>query len=263
MNHISRHFTSKDGRIYKSHSWELREGGYRRAALLIGNGLWPASEERRLIEFLLDRGFKIVSIELAYGSAQPPRPTLAGFRQAISAFAEETGPIGLPLYLVASSFSASALLPVATSLPEIAALVMLSPAAVLPPPGLKAPLFFWRTAELPVEAGQLSGTPEDLVELFKGPASHKFRKGDLKQLAAEFAKALKAPLDLPAAAFVGEDDPLAPETARAALKEAGARVYAYPRVKREPPHDRYVDNFFADLGSFLDEVEASKAKASG
>jgi hypothetical protein len=259
MNHIAKNFETKEGRVYKSHSWELREGGYRRAALIVGHGLWPVSEELKLIGFLLDRGFLVISLEVAYGSSQ--RPRLSTFREAVAAFAEEAAPVGLPLYILASSFSASALLPVAEKLPEATALALISPIVDFPPPGLKVPLFFWPSAELPVETSELSGAPEGLTGLLEGKSGFRFRRRDLKDLAAELMRILEAPLGLPTAAFAGEDDHLLPESGRRILSEAGIRVYSYPRVKREPGHDRYVDNFYADLGSFLDEVEAGRFRS--
>ena len=47
---------------------------------------------------------------------------------------------------------------------------------------------------------------------------------------------------------------------RAALSRSGAKLFAYPRVRHEPGRDRYTDNYFADIGSFLDEVESNGVK---
>jgi hypothetical protein len=259
MNHISRSFVSSDGRVYKSHSWEVREGGYRRAALLAGNGLWPVSKETKLISFLLDRGFRVNCLELAFGGAEVPRTGLRGFRAAFAAYARAESRPGIPLYLIASSFSGSALLPVAKGIEGAVGLALIAPVVELPPPKLRMPLFFLPTAELTVRRDDLSGSPEMLEGFFSGASSAlKFRKRDLRTAASELSAALAVPLGLPVAAFAGEEDPLLSQAGRESLARAGARVYAYPRVKREPAHDRYADNFFADFGSFLDEVEAGK-----
>ena len=262
MNHISKSFVSSDGRAYKSHCWEIREGGYRRAALLAGNGLWPAAKEAKLISFLLERGFRVNTLELAFGGSEAPRTRLRGFRDAIMTFARAEARPGVPLYLIASSFSGTALLPVARNIDGLAALALIAPVVEFPPPRLRMPPFFLRTAELSVKRDDLSGNPELLEGFFVGPAggssSLKFHKRDLKTAESELKAALGVPLRLPVAAFAGEEDPLLSQVGRNALARSGARVYSYPRVKREPAHDRYSDNFFADLGSFLDEVEAGK-----
>ena len=262
MNHISKSFASSDGRVFKCHSWELREGGYRRAALLVGNGLWPANKETRLISFLLDRGFRVISPDLAMGSIESPAIRLPAFREAVSSFARAESPIGLPLYLLAFSFSASTLLPAAKGIEGLAAMALIAPVVEYPPPALKIPLFFLPRAELAVRGKDLSGSPEFLEGFFAGGAEGasvlRFDKRDLKKAIADASSALADPLDLPTAAFAGEDDPYLSQAGRDSLARAGARVYTYPRVRREPAHDRYADNFFADLGSFLDEVEAGK-----
>lgn len=267
MNHISKSFVSSDGRVYKSHSWEVRDGGYRRAALLVGNGLWPASKETKLISFLLERGFRVNSLDLAFGGAEIPRTRLRGFRAAFAAFAKAESRPGIPVYLIASSFSGSALLPVAKGIEALVGLALIAPVVEFPPPKLRMPLFFLSTADLSLKRDEVSGSPELLEDFFAGTpgagaaggsAALKFHKRDIRSVAAELAATLNAPLGVPTAAFAGEEDPLLSQAGRDSLARAGARVYAYPRVKREPAHDRYADNFYADLGSFLDEVEAGK-----
>jgi hypothetical protein len=257
MNHISKSFFSSDGRELRSHVWELRQGGYRRAALVAGGGAWPTSKEEKLISFLIDRGFRVLSLDFAFGGAQPARASLRSFREAFASFARESALPGVPLYLLASWFSASALLPFAASIEGLAALALLSPVVELPPPGLKSPLFFLPKAELPVVKADQSGMPELLDGLLAGGEKLSFRKRDLKALGLEISAALENPLPMPVAAFAGEDDPWLSEAGRSSLARAGAKVYSYPRVKREPGRDRYADNYYADLGSFLDEVEAS------
>jgi hypothetical protein len=262
MNHLSKNYVSSDGHAYKSHSWELREGGYRRAALLVGNGIWPTAREKRLISFLLDRGFYVFSLELAFGSSQPPVPKLGHFRDSLRSFAGDAPPPGLPLYIVASSLSASALLPVASTLQDAAALALISPIVEFPPHGLKKSPFFVAAATISIAKDEESGMPELLKDLAGEAATLRLAKRDLKALSAELSQALSGPLGLPTAAFAGEDDPFLTEAGRKSLAGAGAKVYSYPRVRREPAHDRYADNFFADLGSFLDQVESGKATAS-
>ena len=260
MNHISKMFAPDGGRAYRSHSWELREGGFRRVAVLVGNGVWPAHKEKRLVAFLIDRGFCVLSLEIAFGSPETPRVRLHAFRDAVAAFAKEANPLGLPLYLLASSFSASALLPVAGGMEHMAALALVSPIVEFPPHGLKTPVFFMPTAELAAGPESQSGQPELLEGLADAAAALKFRKRDLKDAAADIARSLEKPYGIPAAAFAGQDDPLLSQEGLGSLSRAGIKVYSYPRVKREPGRDRYADNYFAILGSFLDEVEAGKAK---
>jgi hypothetical protein len=258
MNHIAKTFVAGDGRAYRSHTWESREGGYRRTAILAGNGAWPVEREKRLVDFLLDRGFRVMSLELAFGAPTPPRARLGPFRKAISDFAAEAAPIGLPVYLLASSLSGSALLPAAEGIRGIAALALIGPVVEFPPPGLKSAFFLFPTAQLEIGREGQSGLPESLDGFQAGPALLRFNKRDLKEAAADLKRRLGDGLSLPAAAFAGEEDPWLSPAGRLELSKAGVKVYSYPRVRREPGHDRYADNFYADLGSFLDEVEAKK-----
>jgi hypothetical protein len=260
MNHISKSYSSSDGRVFKGDSWELREGGFRRTALFLGNGLWPASKEARLIRFLLDRGFRVLSPELAFGAHAATRMGLKAFRSAVSAFAEAEATVGLPLYILASGCSAGAFLPVASTLPDLASVILIAPIVDFPPPGSKRPLLFLPSFELPFLPAALSGEPELLEDLLPEKAALRFSRRDLRAAASELGTALAAPFDRPLASFSGEADPFLLPEGRAALERGGAKIYGYPRVRHEPGHDRYADNFYADLGSFLDEVEAAGKK---
>jgi hypothetical protein len=265
MNHISTSFALDDGRSYKSHSWELREGGYRRVALLLGNGLWPIAKEPRMIAFLLDRGFRILTLDIAFGSALFPRVGLRAYREAVGSFARASVEPDLPFYILASSFSAGALLPIASSIPGLAAVALLAPVVEFPPPRLKRSCFLCPSAELAIRPEDLCGESElaaALVSegLIAARAPLKFRKRDLWTAAADLASALAEGLAVPVAAFSGDDDPFITQEGRLALSRSGAKLYAYPRVKHEPGRDRYADNYYADLGSFLGEVESTGVK---
>jgi alpha-beta hydrolase superfamily lysophospholipase len=260
MNHISKGFASSDGRVCKSHSWEHREGGYRRVALLLGNGLRPVAEETRMVGFLLDRGFRILALDIAFGSLGAPRVGLRAFREAVASFARANEAPGLPLYLLASSFSAGAILPAAASLPGLAALALLAPVVDYPPPKLKKSLFLIPSAELSIRGEDLCGESSLAKDILAAPVAMKFRKRDLKAASAELDSALAEGFALPCAAFSGDDDPFITRKGREALARAGFKLYGYPRVKHEPGRDRYADNYYADLGSFLDEVEAKGAR---
>jgi alpha-beta hydrolase superfamily lysophospholipase len=263
MNHISKGFSAGDGRVYKSHAWELREGGFRRIALLLGNGLRPAAEDTRLVRFLLDRGFRVLALDAAFGSASVPRVGLRSLRAAVAAFARANETPGLPLYLLASSFSAGAILPAAAKLPSLAAIALLAPVVDFPPPKLKRSLFFMPGAELAVKGEDLCGESSLAEGLVSGAASLRFRKRDLKAAAADLDSTLAEGFALPCAAFSGDDDPFITQKGRSSLARAGFKLYGYPRVRHEPGRDRYADNYYADLGSFLDEVEAKAKKQGG
>lgn len=263
MNHISKSFLARDGRAYRSHSWELREGGYKRIALLVGSGERPIDQESRLVRFLLDRGFRVVALDLAYGAPLDPvaaRPGLRVFREAVSAFAAVSEAPYMPFYIIASSFSAGALLPVAASLPKAAAWALIAPVVEFPPLGLRRSCFFMPSADLPVGPKELCGDTELLENWADKGALYKFYKSDLKSASAELGSALAQDFGCPLAAFSGESDPFISDAGRASLKQAGAKLYSYPRVRHAPGYDRYADNYYADLGSFLDEVEATRQK---
>jgi len=258
MNHISKSFAAGNGRSYKSHTWELREGGFRRVALVVGNGIRPVADEPRLVRFLLDRGFKVMSLDVAF-----PRLGLKALRSAVESFARSAPGGDLPLYLLASSFSAGALLPAAASLPGLAAIALLAPVVDFPPPRLGKSPFFMPSASLAVGAEDLCGESELAKALAEAPYALRFRKGDLRAAAAGLSAALAEGFAVPIAAFSGEEDPFITKEGRGALERSGARLYGYPRVRHDPGRDRYADNFYADLGSFLDEVESSRKKRGG
>jgi alpha-beta hydrolase superfamily lysophospholipase len=260
MNHVSKGFASGEGRVCKSHSWELREGGYRRIALLLGNGLWSASGETRLVRFLLDRGFRVIALDIAFGSPSAQRVGLRDLRETAAAFARANETPGLPLYLLASSFSAGAILPAASTLPGLAALALLAPVVDYPPPRLKKSFFFRPSAELSIEPDDLCGDKALAEGLLAGPAPMRFRKRDLKAAADDLESALAEGIALPCASFSGDDDPFITEAGRSSLARAGFKLYGYPRVRHEPGRDRYADNYYADLGAFLDEVESTRKK---
>jgi alpha-beta hydrolase superfamily lysophospholipase len=267
MNHVSKNFAMGDGKTCKSHSWERREGGYRRVALLLGNGLWPAAKEPRMIEFLLEHGFRVLSLDLSFGSATAPRPRLGAFRKAVSAFAEENIDPDLPFYLLASSFSAGAVLPIASAIPGLAGLALIAPVVDFPPPGIKKRCFLWPFSDLAIGPGDLCGEEAlaaSLVAegLMPERASLRFSKRDLWTVASELAASIAEGLPVPMAVFTGEDDPFVSEAGRAALERSAAKVYAYPRVRHEPGRDRYADNFYADLSAFLGEAESTGVQRS-
>jgi alpha-beta hydrolase superfamily lysophospholipase len=261
MNHISKSFALGDGRSCKSHYWELREGGYRRVALLLGNGLRPAEKETRMISFLLERGFRVVSLDIAFGSAEGPRIALRTFRDAVTAFAKGSADPGLPFYVLASSFSAGAILPIASSIPGLAAMALFAPVVDFPQPRFKKTCFLMPFVELEVKSEDLCGEAslaEALVSegLVKARSTLRFRKRDLHTLGAELATVLTRTPAIPVGIFTGEDDPFVAREGRSAFARSKARVYSYPRVRHEPGRDRYADNFYADLGAFLGEVES-------
>jgi alpha-beta hydrolase superfamily lysophospholipase len=261
MNHISNSFTAEDGRVYKSHQWELRDGGYRRIAILALSGVRPIDQETRLLRFLIERGFRVAALDLAYGAPPSPRPSLRAFRRAIVSFAASAAAPDLPLFLIASSFSAGALLPAAASFPALSAAALIGPVVDFPPPSLKRSLFFMPSAELVVNPKVLCGDSELCEELLEKDCVYRFRKADLRTAAAEFAQLAAHPLAIPLAAFSGGADPLITDEGRRSLAASGAKLYAYPRVRHAPGSDRYADNFYADLGAFIDEVEARSPSA--
>ena len=268
MNHITTSYGLIDGQSCRSHSWELREGGYRRVALLLGNGIWPAERDTRMIAFLLDRGFRVLALDIAFGSTSAPRVGLRAFRESVVAFAQANIDPELPFYVIAKSFSAGAILSAASSIPGLAAAALLGPVVDFPPQRLKKSCFFLPRAELPIGAGDFCGE-EDLASalategLVPEKAALRFRKRELWTVASDLAATLGEGLAVPVGIFIGEDDPFATPSGRATIARSGAKVYTYPRIRHEPARDRYADNFYADFGAFLGEVESSGPKKSG
>jgi alpha-beta hydrolase superfamily lysophospholipase len=265
MNHISKSFALSDGRSCRSHSWELREGGYRRLILILGNGLWPSDKDPRMIAFLLDRGFRVLALDLAFGSTSAPRVGLRAYREAVAAFAQASVEPDLPFYVLAESFSAGAFFPIASSIAGLAAVALVAPVVDFPPPRLKRSCFLMPTAELEMRIGDLCGEEAlaaALVSegLMPERAKQRFRKRDLWTLASDLTAALGEGLEVPVAAFSGEDDPFITQEGRQARARSAAKLYAYPRTRHEPGRDRYADNFYADLGTFLGEVESTGFK---
>jgi hypothetical protein len=183
----------------------------------------------------------------------------------VTAFAQASVDPDLPFYLLAPSFSAGAIIPIAGSIPALAALALLAPVVDFPPLGLKKARFLCPSAELAIRPDDLCGESDLAVALVKEGlmpecATLKFRKRDLWTVATDLAASLAEGFSVPVAAFSGEDDPYLTQEGRTALARSGAKIFAYPRVKHEPGRDRHADNYYADLGSFLDEVESTGPK---
>jgi hypothetical protein len=261
MNHIARDFKSGDGRVFSLHSWELRHGGYRKNILYWGNGLWPVSRDTRLVGFLIERGFRVLALDLAFGSASPPSVDLRSFRRIAGELVTEVSGAGLPVYIIASAFSASALVPILGSFPKIEAVALIAPVFHFPPAALKASFPCFIAASLHVDAAFLSGEPELLRGLVDTPKQYRFKKRDIRNLASERLLSTVSGLGDRTAVFAGEEDPLVGRDELQSLKDAGLRLYTYPRVRREIGRDRYADNFYADLGSFLGEMESRPSAA--
>ncbi|MGO8695904.1 MAG: alpha/beta hydrolase [Rectinemataceae bacterium] len=258
MNHIASNFTAPDGGVYRSHMWELRDSGYRRLALVLGFPFWPLGRDKRLLDFLLERGFLVHSIELGFASSDKPRADIGSLRQAVAAYAVSLrSRTGLPLYLLTQSFNA-ALAPAFHRHEGLAAVALVSPVLDYPPAGIKMPrCLFGAIAEMNLTRESMSGKPELLDEPM-GAAVHvaKFLKRDIKTLHSESPATLAPELGAPVAIFAGEEDSLVSAPLREALASGGAKIYSYPRVRHIPPFDRYADNYYADLGTFVDEIEA-------
>ena len=269
MNHVSRTLTAPDGRAFKSHAWELREGGYRKSLLLLGYPFWPVAREKRLVDFLTARGFRVNALELGPARSEPAAPGLAAIRSAAADYAAGLCASGLPLYVLAASFSAPVVLPLLAGMSGLRAVALVAPVLALPPPGLRKPAWPLSTkAELTVGDDALSGQPELLADLLgEGSPVLRFPKRDLGLLAEESAPAARsaALAELASktalAAFLGEDDPFVPEPSRSLLASSGAKLHSYPRVRHAPAYDRLADNFFVDLGSFLDGIEAAGGRS--
>lgn len=255
MNHISRDFSPGDGRTYRLHSWELRQGGFRRIAVYWGNGLWPPIRETRLINFLVNKAFKVLALDLAFGSAIPPFVKLKDFRKASVALMEEAAVFGLPVYIFASSFSASALIPVMDRIGPITAAALIAPVLCFPPPGIRSGFPCFLSAMLRMDAESISGEIILLDGLMDQIRYHRFRRSDLRALAAENPLLCAVSLSNRVAIFAGEDDPLVRTEDLYKLKGAALRVYTYARSRREVGRDKYSGNFYADMGSFLDAME--------
>jgi alpha-beta hydrolase superfamily lysophospholipase len=263
MNHIASDYTAPDGTHYRSHAWELREGGYRRLALVLGYPFWPLSREKRLLRFLMDRGFRVHTLELPFGRADSSKKSVIALRAAVSAFAAGIrGRHELPLYIFASSFSAALVDPALKMLEGLACLGLIAPVLDYPPPGLKAPrCFLARLSSLELAREAFTGIPEALEGILdpKVPVL-KFSRKDLRILSGERTADFLSSVGVPLAVFGGEDDPLLPASTRERMAATGTKNYAYPRVRHAPAYDRYADNFFADFGSFIDEVEAKSRR---
>jgi|GEM_PF-1779754 len=261
MNHISNNLALSDGRSCRVHSWELREGGYRRLALLLGNGLWAVEKDARMISFLLDKGFRVLALDMAFGTVSNAKAGLRAYREAVATFAQASVDPELPFYVVAQSFSAGAVIPIASDIPGLAAAALVAPVVEFPPPRMKRSCFLASCAELPLEPEDLCGDSAlaaALVSegLMPERAVLKFRKRDLWAAAADLSAAVADPPPIPVAIFAGEDDPFITPAGHEALARSEAKIYSYPRVRHDPSRDRYADNFYADLGAFLSEVES-------
>jgi hypothetical protein len=263
MNHTRSVYRAPDGLSFPFQTWEVRQGGFRRTALLLTDGFLPAEAFSGLRELLLARYFKIYAPAfpgLRSGGGKPPGLRelgmgLLGFLRSVS---EKDG--GVPVAaIVASVLCLPFLACLSKEFPRLESIALLSPLADFSRPPFAVPLFLrrWVTLraaedalgdaeELKAVEGELRTelrAPKRLIRDMRGRAEPPVaRKGDL------------------VAAFVGEADPLlAGNPADAWLKACGAELHSYPRGRHLLFFDKHSKNVLRDLGAFLDRTAAKKA----
>lgn len=64
MNHIQSQYRTEDGAVIPYHSWEIRQGGYKWLALVLHGPYLSAHKNKRFVEFLLGKYFKVYAPDI-------------------------------------------------------------------------------------------------------------------------------------------------------------------------------------------------------
>lgn len=263
MNHTKSVFHAPGGPSFSYHSWEVRQGGFRRAAILLVDGFLPAESYGGLLDLLLGRYFKVYAAALPDMRSPKQKPMgLAEFSRGLAAFTRWAGEKdrGVPqLAIVSSMLCLPFLCAAAKDFPRLQGVALLSPLASFTLPPFAVPLFLRRWVKVRPPEDSL-GTAEEVKEMGKLLAGElrvpKRLVKDVRRLSGPF----KVPGGAEVAVFAGEGDPLLSANPAADLaRSLGAELYSYPRGKHLLFWDKHSKNVLKDLGAFLDRAAARKA----
>jgi hypothetical protein len=263
MNHTRSVFHAPGVPSFPFESWEVRQGGFRRTAILLTGGFLPSDAIPSLREALLSRYFKVYAPafpELRTGKGKP-----AGLEELIRglhafAVSARKGDGGVPMVAIAASFLC---LPFMAALgrdfPPLESIALLSPVVDFARTPLAVPLFLRRWVTVRPPEGAL-GSPEELKVM-----------GDRivpeLRMPKRLIKGMRRLSQPPAgrkgdtiAVFTGEADPImAGNPAGKWAEGIGAEVHSYPRGTHLLFFDKHSENVLRDLCSFLDRSAARKA----
>ncbi len=266
MNHIKSVFKASDGTRIPYHSWEIRQGGYGRIAIVLGDSYTRIEENRRLVDFLLENYFKIYAPlipevnpeERASGGIDEFSLHFGSFRS----FLEEKEK---KLKMVPFVFSVS-VLPFLSYyfrvLPPFKRMVFFSPVLDFREKPLNTSLLFKKRVGLSFEDDMLSEVEDERSAirriLIENPTISKRLVRDMRREFDDFPG--DYPLDVVSAriaVYYGEFDRLVNinrlELLKESLKNARMEMHGYPRMKHFLFYDKYWKRMLGDLKIFLTE----------
>ena len=271
MNHVKTYYKTGEGVDIHYHSWEVRQGGYKWIALVLEGPYLPVDKNKRMVEFLLKKYFKvyspgipeitsIVSKETSYNGNGGLRRYLANIGSFRSFIEEREG--DMPVIPFVFSISALPFLYYYFNvLPPFKAFVLFSPVLDYKMPPVNGPLFLKRRVKVRYKSSEiLSDTEEErrtVEPLITGDNS--VSKKLVKDLRREFKK---FPGDLPVTpdsvsigVYYGEADVLTSvsriEGLQNRLKNGKLEIFKYPRMKHIIFYDKYWKKMEDDLNLFF------------
>ncbi|RKX81497.1 MAG: hypothetical protein DRP57_11795 [Spirochaetes bacterium] len=268
MNHIQSQFKTEEGVSIPYHSWEIRQGGYKWVALVLQGPFLAANKNKRFIDFLLEKYFKVYAPDIPemtvasgrtanYGGLREYAVNIESFR----AFVEKKEG-SLPIIPFVFSLSALPFLYYYFNVrPPVRAFALFSPIFDCTGTLFGSSFLFKKRLNLKYHSSSiLSDTVSERSEIEKeiernGSVSKKLVK-ELKKLSVNYPGKLEmAHTDVNVGIFFGEADSLISLSSINALKDnlkAGrVSLYSYPRVKHILFYDKYWKRTEDDLSLFL------------
>ena len=264
MNHIKSNFIAADGEKIPYHSWEIRQGGYSRIAIVIGDPYLPVEENKRLIDFLLENYFKVYAPLIPEtnpdsnncGGLDEYQSHVGGFRSFVE------GKEG-NLKMIPMVFSVS-VLPFLSYyfkvLPSFERIVLFSPVLDYTGNPVASSGFLKKRINLSFNESMLSEVKDERESieklLLKNPSISKKLVKDLRKEFKVFPPSY--PLDsvnTRIGIFYGESDELVSlekiDALKNSLKNAKVETHSYPRMRHFLFNDKYWKNMLNDLKIFL------------
>ncbi len=268
MNHIASDFMRSNGTKYRYQVWEIRQHAFKESAIVFGSPFFEVGKDKRFIKYLLNRNFRVYAPDFRFfGQSTDGRK---GIDEMVDAAEDFCGFVkktdGLPIVLMSLSVSAPlALRLVADRCPEVSSVAFIAPVFGLGMTNLSVPRFFLKTrAALKVEKEDLIGREDDPTGATPPFAlESSFSKRAVKEIRKDASttkdRLVEAAEKCSIGIFAGDGDPFSESALVDGLaNEPGIKTYAHLRSKHLIMHDRHADNFYRNLGIFLDEVEAKK-----
>lgn len=262
MNHIRSTWKGAQGLPLAYEYWEKSQGSYRWIALVLEDPLMPLRENQRLLDFLLERRFKVYAVSWPTHSGQAlGAHGLKALSSQLAAFIRHLSESqSLPIVALPQSFHALPFLACFLDFrPPLRAVAFLSPVFALPI-GLSAKRTCFLAKELTLRVARedlaLPGFEADMG-LQQSPSLLHFPRRLIRELERRQTILAQGLSELssasPCAVFSGEDDRLLGLADLSQVKACStADCFRYPRMRHLNCLDHHWDNLAQDLLLWLD-----------